>query len=242
VRIGAHRGAHGPDAPENSLRAFDRAAALGVDFVELDVRRTRDGALVLHHDEQAGEAPVRTLDRAELEQRAPAPPPLLDEALSVVAGRLDVNVELKEDGHVEPVLSTVQASGAPRDGLLVSSFLDRVVAQLARLAPDLAVGLVVEAGERGVEPDRAIGRAQACGATTLAMSMELAAEGLLGEAHAAGLTCVVWDAETDGELRRVVVDDRVSGVITDRCADALALRRSLAGTAAEPPPRRSEER
>lgn len=45
----AHRGGSGL-APENTLAAFDRAAALGVDGLELDVRLTRDGAVVVHHD------------------------------------------------------------------------------------------------------------------------------------------------------------------------------------------------
>lgn len=46
----AHRGASGY-APENTLAAADRAAALDIDWVETDVQRTRDGVLVLMHDE-----------------------------------------------------------------------------------------------------------------------------------------------------------------------------------------------
>src|SRR2546423_13072452 len=50
----AHRGAN-KFAPENTLAAFRKAIELGCDYVELDVRRTRDGALILMHD--------RTVDR-----------------------------------------------------------------------------------------------------------------------------------------------------------------------------------
>lgn len=46
-----HRGARG-FAPENTLSAFAKAAELGCDMVELDVHRSRDGALVVHHDDQ----------------------------------------------------------------------------------------------------------------------------------------------------------------------------------------------
>ncbi|MET7638964.1 glycerophosphodiester phosphodiesterase family protein [Streptomyces sp. NPDC005438] len=45
----AHRGASGY-APENTLAAVDRAAALGIDWVENDVQRTKDGELVVMHD------------------------------------------------------------------------------------------------------------------------------------------------------------------------------------------------
>jgi glycerophosphoryl diester phosphodiesterase len=49
VRNVAHRGASG-DHPENTLAAIRAALALGVDSIELDIQRSRDGALVLIHD------------------------------------------------------------------------------------------------------------------------------------------------------------------------------------------------
>src|SRR5690242_17262551 len=45
----AHRGAS-REAPENTLAAFARALALGADGIELDVHRTADGGVVVHHD------------------------------------------------------------------------------------------------------------------------------------------------------------------------------------------------
>ena len=51
TKIWAHRGASGY-APENSLEAFERAVRLGADGVELDVQMTRDGELVVIHDER----------------------------------------------------------------------------------------------------------------------------------------------------------------------------------------------
>jgi glycerophosphoryl diester phosphodiesterase len=63
----AHRGASA-QAPENTLAAVRRAVALGVDMVEVDVQRTRDGALVLMHDASL----VRTTDvRARFPRRSP---------------------------------------------------------------------------------------------------------------------------------------------------------------------------
>ena len=47
----AHRGASA-DFPENSLDAFSGAFEQGADWIELDVRRTKDGVLVVHHDLQ----------------------------------------------------------------------------------------------------------------------------------------------------------------------------------------------
>ena len=74
----AHRGAR-RRAPENTLEAYAVARDLGADGVELDVRRTRDGALVLHHDPGPAEGPVlATLDHAEVRERFPTIPTLAE--------------------------------------------------------------------------------------------------------------------------------------------------------------------
>jgi glycerophosphoryl diester phosphodiesterase len=72
VLVAAHRGAH-QHSPENSLSAIKDAIALGVDFVELDVRLSKDGTLVLMHDETIdrttnGQGAVAKMSLAELKQ------------------------------------------------------------------------------------------------------------------------------------------------------------------------------
>ena len=69
-RVIAHRGASGT-RPENTLVAFRRAAELGADMIELDVQRTRDGAVVVIHDwtldrTTTGRGPVGDRSLAEL--------------------------------------------------------------------------------------------------------------------------------------------------------------------------------
>ncbi len=85
----AHRGAHSNER-ENTLGAFRAALEMGVDGVELDVRRTIDGALVVHHDPEINGSPIAATLAAEL----PAYVPLLEDALDALAG-VRVNVEVK---------------------------------------------------------------------------------------------------------------------------------------------------
>jgi len=49
IQVTAHRG-DWRNAPENSLRAFQYAAQMGVDIVELDLKKTKDGVVVIMHD------------------------------------------------------------------------------------------------------------------------------------------------------------------------------------------------
>src|SRR5471032_1443931 len=96
VMLLAHRGGRGPWR-ENTLEAFAGALRLGADGVELDVRRTSDGRLVVHHDaEITGVGAIHSLRASELPPWVPG----LDEALATCAGAT-VNVEVK-NAPVEP--------------------------------------------------------------------------------------------------------------------------------------------
>src|SRR5439155_14345872 len=89
----AHRGASRV-APENTLEAFEAALALGADGVELDVHRTADGALVVHHDAAVpGFGVLAAAPLAAIRAARPAVP-TLEDALDVCRGHL-VNVEVK---------------------------------------------------------------------------------------------------------------------------------------------------
>ena len=98
----AHQGLVGPDAPGNSLEAFDKAARSGYG-IELDVRLCKDGLVVLHDrtvDCAGGvRRRVRDMTRAELLAALPKGcAPELGPALMLIAGRVPVAVELKSDG------------------------------------------------------------------------------------------------------------------------------------------------
>lgn len=114
VMVVAHRGCW-RDAAENALSGIEACVRMGVDVVELDVRRTRDGALVLMHDETVdrttnGTGRVSDLTLAEvvaLRLRAGAggqsaaltgeSPPTFVEAIEAARGRVLVNLDAKAD-------------------------------------------------------------------------------------------------------------------------------------------------
>lgn len=95
TRVLAHRGAH-RHMEENSLGAFRAAIDLGVDGVEFDLRRTADGALVIHHDPTV-DGRVIALSAAD---ELPPYVARLDEAMAVLRG-LIVNVEIKNSRSAE---------------------------------------------------------------------------------------------------------------------------------------------
>ena len=150
----AHRGASG-HRPENTLPAYELAVEQGADMIEIDLHRTRDGAIVVTHDEelagiggrgeiaQATLAEVRALDAGGGE-----PVPTLDEVLDGFATRIPFNLELKRGKQAEyPGLEQATLEAVNQRGLLArmlfSSFYDPVLARLRALSPEARVALLI---------------------------------------------------------------------------------------------------
>lgn len=118
----AHRGASRARR-ENTVEAFLAAGAMGADAVELDVRRTADGVLVVHHDAALADGTVIVeVDHAHL----PSWVPTLAEAMEACAG-MWVNVEVKSDQR-EPDFDDARTTAAlTADAIVASDWTDRVV-------------------------------------------------------------------------------------------------------------------
>jgi len=225
----AHRGAWGPAAPgapaENTLEAFEAAIQIGADMIELDVRRTRDGRLIVFHDARVKAVPTGSLRYDSVRVKGTGSrPPLLEDVLAVTKDRITLNLEIKEPGYVEETIALLRPFGLER--FLLSSFLDHVVLEAKLLAPELRTGLLIATGFR-----RALTtRLPACKADCLGLHRRLADAAALARAASAGVPCVVWTVNGPRALDRYLGHPAVEGVVTDRPARALERRvRVLAG-------------
>jgi glycerophosphoryl diester phosphodiesterase len=192
--ICAHRGASA-QLPDNSIEAFHSAIAMGADAIETDVRRASDGRLVLAHDALPDDAPPGLVELGEL--------------VTMAAGRVRLDVELKEAGHEAEVLEVL----VPRpDGLLVTSFLPEVVAAVVAIDATVRTGLIF--GPWDESPDR-FARADECGAQVLVPHVDLVDDALRAEALRRGSRLVVWTVNDRPTLKRVLADEAIGCVITD---------------------------
>lgn len=165
---------------------------MGAHMIEADVRRAPDGRLVLAHD------PVD--DATGLVE--------LGELLGLAAERVALDLELKEDGLEEDVLSML---GPYPKGLVVTSFRATVIERIATLAPDLTLGLLLEEGDGAA----AFERADACRATFVAPHWSLVRE-LRVEALVRRTQLAVWTVNETAMLSALAVDAAVGVLITDR--------------------------
>jgi glycerophosphoryl diester phosphodiesterase len=225
--VAAHRGVAAGTA-ENTIAAFTNAIDVGADMIEFDVRRTRDGKLIAFHDARVGEVPVGTLSRDDIEAATGIRPPLLDEVLRVCAGRIKLDVELKEDGYVPDVMAALAAGFDPAE-MVVTSFLPAVVAQAKDAFPEVRTGLLV--GDSGPWTDLPARLREVCPASLarqvradyLAPHYKLAFLGVIRRAAAAGLPCLLWTVNSPALIRKYAADPRVAAIITDEAARAVTI-------------------
>lgn len=190
VMVVAHRACHAAapsrglmtEVPENSLAALERCVALGVDMVEIDVRRTQDGSLVVMHDAKVdrttnGKGKVADLTLGEVQalrlkvgdQETAAAPPTLCAFLKAARGRILVNLDLKDATLANQVARVVHDVGAD-DWVLFKARADLGAAPIADqpLYRNLAFMPIV-AGKAAKHADQLgqITTAQASGAQTI---------------------------------------------------------------------------
>lgn len=156
--VAAHRGG---DAPfENAIPTFERTVggAPGPVALEIDVRRTKDGALVLMHDETldratTGAGPVSSVTASQfaafrLKDGAGRPtdthPPTLRQALDWSAGRAMLELDVKRGAPFEQVIAEVRAAGAANRVIIITYTAEDTI-RVHRLAPDLMISAPAEA-------------------------------------------------------------------------------------------------
>lgn len=215
VLVIAHRGASAR-CPENTLAAFAEAGRLGADMVELDVRRTADGALAVHHDAHLADGrPVVDVPARSL----PETVPLLDDALDACLP-MRVNVEIKNfpgepdfdpDDVVAALVTQLVTERGEVGRILVSSFNLAAIDAVRAAGGGLATGFLSLAGW---DQFQALERAVERGHDALHPHFSAVTSDLVREAHRLGVAVNVWTVD-DPEIMRRLTDLGVDGLVTN---------------------------
>lgn len=106
ARLVAHRGAHGPGCPENTLKAFDAARDAGLWGLELDLRWSGDREPVVLHDANCQRVFDRPCTPAQMKleelRRAVPDVPSLEEVIARYGGRMHLMIEIKDEFYPDP--------------------------------------------------------------------------------------------------------------------------------------------
>jgi glycerophosphoryl diester phosphodiesterase len=158
----AHRG-YSSQYPENTLVAFAKAIEAGADMIEFDVRLSKDGHLVVIHDESidrtsdgtgmVADLTLQELKRYTYNNNMPRfgriEIPTLAEVIDLAGDRILVNIELKNPpmrrAGMEKRLADLLEGKACKETLIVSSFDHYALAEMKRVAADVRTGMLYDA-------------------------------------------------------------------------------------------------
>lgn len=231
--IVAHRG-DSILAPENTMPAFRLAVMEKLEWVELDVQQTKDGVVIVSHDDDLTRVARKTLfvheltyaETQELDVGSWFSPEFSDVRLSTLDEVLDLfqdtdiklQIEIKingfEDHLEEKVLASIDAHGM-QDQTIITSLQPEPLKRILELDPDRITTYSMYVAGEGVEH--------------IAFSKYLTIEesnftkDLVDRIHAEGKTCFAWTANTEDTIQ-YLVDCGVDGILTD---NPLLIRNAL---------------
>lgn len=233
--VSAHRGGS-EDAPSATVEAYASVVASGADYVEFDIRRTRDGQFVVFHDHRVRQTRLAELAYADLCAMAGYRVPLVRDVMRLIAGRAVGHLDLKEIGDEDEVIRMALDLLGPGN-FVATTLEDESIARIKRAFPEVLTALSLGRSLQEVSwmtrmPTRVselypLKRLRACGADWVAVHRGLARASVLRICSRLGVPAMVWTVNEENEMRRFLADERVTVLITDHPRRALRLRAAL---------------
>lgn len=213
-----HRGAMGYE-PENTLRSFAKAVELGADMVELDARITKDGYIVVIHDESVDnithgkysgyvrDMTLQELRKIEFEYGEKIP--TLNEVIEFcIDKQVGVNIEVK-DKNIEKNIYNIISSYNYLDKTLISSFDYNTLYKFKEIDSDLKLGLLFDENE-----ELWYKKALSLGVYSINPIYTKIDKHMIDDAHFLGIKVIAWTVNKR-ENMEILKDYGVDGIITD---------------------------
>jgi glycerophosphoryl diester phosphodiesterase len=217
----AHRGASGEGhAPENTLAAFQKAIDMGVDAVECDVHCTKDGQVVVIHDDSLSRTTDRkgVVEKMTLNELRKADAgswfdplftgqriPTLREVLELASGKVATVIEIKPRNIADKVVREIERAAAV-GGVVLQSFHMGAVRDTLELSPQIPRALLA-GGRKSVKKLSGIlelvQKAAKVGAGVLNLSSKIITPLLVEVSHQRGISVWAWTVDDEAEMKEL---------------------------------------
>jgi glycerophosphoryl diester phosphodiesterase len=205
IKVLGHRGCAGIE-PENTIRAFKRAMDLGVDFIELDVRKSRDKKLVVIHDDRVdrttnGNGSVRDLTFEvirKLDAGKGEKIPSLEEALDLLKKEKQrIAIEIKEPDTLDEIVKIVTKEGLSSKVIIVS-FWHNVLKRIKEIEPEIKTGAIFVG-----RPVDAVSIAKAAKSELICLKHKFVDEEVVVECHTNDIGVNAWVVNEIEDIERM---------------------------------------
>ncbi|HSE88086.1 MAG TPA: glycerophosphodiester phosphodiesterase family protein [Candidatus Binatia bacterium] len=224
----AHRGASG-NFPENTRLAFEKAIEAGADMIEMDCQLTRDGHIVVFHDERLKRTTgvsgnvrsksleqLKQLDVGQWKKKSFRGERVLtlEEVLAIIVGKVDLCLDIKQFSGSQPGIEIKLLFTLSHydylDQTIFSSFNYQCLDRVREFAPEARIGVIYA---NGVKEDPFFA-AERLGASSIHVQREAATRSLLDKAWDAGLDVHVWTVNNVQDMEKFAALG-VQGIVSD---------------------------
>ncbi len=221
--VSAHRG-ESRHAPENTIPAIMLAIENEADYVEIDVRLTKDGQVILMHDADTKRTTDKklvvkdstyeellTLDAGSwfAPEYAGTRIPTLEEVIELCKGKIMLNIELKPadySGDLETAVAKLITDNNMENQCIITSFNQRSIMMIKNENPDIVTGYIYTFGYSNNIEYRYM--------DVLSISSRYLTRDVVTGAHRKGIIVAAWTVNNVQEMRRMVAIG-VDNIITD---------------------------
>ena len=215
MQVIAHRGASFFE-PENTLRAVERAVKMGADFVEVDVRMSKDNRLVIMHDADInrttdGKGLVKDYTLQELKKLDAGDGetiPTLDEVIACVKDRVCLVIEIKEPGTEGKILEKINENKL--ENTILTSFYHKSIKNARKMNPSVDAGIIFTC-----QPVDVNQMASNASANIIFPGYKYLDDDLIKQAHRNGILVYPWTIDDKGIFEKLV-EIGVEGIVTNK--------------------------
>lgn len=237
ARISAHRGGS-EHASAATYEAYEDALTSGAEYVEFDIRKTRDDVLVVYHDARVAHTGPRvaSLSYAELCNLLGYHAPKVEDVMTLIVGKMIGHLDLKEIGYEEEVIEL--ALGILGSGNFVSTTLeDESIVTIKKAFPSVKTALSLGRDLNEVPRSRwaavrrseifPIRRLHACNSEWAAVNYKIARFGAIRSCKHNGIGLMIWTVDSDKLIDHFLADAAIDVLITNRPHYAVRRRAEL---------------
>jgi glycerophosphoryl diester phosphodiesterase len=216
VLIIGHRGANAI-APENTLKAFQKAIELKADYVEFDVHQSKDGEIVIIHDSDTlrttrhkGSIPkmtlaeIKKLDAGEGEQI-----PTLDELIQIAKGKIGLQLEIKAPGMAQKIVDKLRSANLI-ESTIVSSFNHNELLEIQKVEPSLKLAALVLRMRKGKTLQKALDN----DFSYIHPEFRFIKKPSIDAAHEKNIKVNAWTVNTRSNMKKLI-EIGIDGIITN---------------------------
>ncbi len=216
TNIIAHRGASAYE-PENTLRAIKRALELNAKMIEVDVRLSKDGQIVVIHDDSVdrttnGKGYVENLKLEELKKLDAGKGeriPTLQEVINAVRNKAILIIEIKVLKIEDSLVKIIEKEGIEKE-VVITSFYHPILRKIKELNPTIKTGVIFKC-----HPVKPVDLALNANSDSLFPEHKYVSEEMVKEAHENDLKIYPWTID-DPNRANQLIEMGVDGIVTNK--------------------------